>query len=85
MTEQTKAQRLAERLDLRDYYEFDAGLHCPDAAAELRRLDALNKLYEAALNEIACWKDGEVGCHMDEPGSAQEAREVLKKAKEQNT
>lgn len=50
MTEQTKAQRLAERLDLRDYYEFDAGLHCPDAAAELRRLDGLvGELVEALV------------------------------------
>lgn len=52
MTEQSKAQRLAERLDLWDYYEFDAGLHCPDAAAELRRLDALNTELVEALEEI---------------------------------
>lgn len=44
MTQETQempeALRLAERLDLRDYYEFDASLHCPQAAAELRRQHA---------------------------------------------
>lgn len=54
MTEQTKALRLADRLDLRDYYEFDAGLHCPDAAAELRRLDAMvGELVGAIANLIS--------------------------------
>ena len=38
MTEQPEALRLADRLTLKDYYEFDAGLYCPQAAAELRRL-----------------------------------------------
>jgi hypothetical protein len=34
-------------------------------------------LYEAALNSIAAWGEGPIGGHMDEPGSAREAREVL--------
>lgn len=37
-----EALRLADRLTLDDYYEFDASLHCPRAAAELRRLHAVN-------------------------------------------
>lgn len=37
MTTQPEALRLADRLSLTDYYEFDAALHCPPAAAELRR------------------------------------------------
>jgi len=37
VTTQPEALRLADRLTLSDYYEFDAALHCPLAAAELRR------------------------------------------------
>lgn len=37
---QPEELRLADRIDLKDYYEFDAELHCPKAAAELRRLHA---------------------------------------------
>jgi hypothetical protein len=33
-----------------------------------------------ALNNIAAWNDGEVGGHMDEPGSAKVAREAIKAA-----
>ena len=47
MNEKPEALRLAERIDLRDYYDFDAALHCPDAArlllsqhAEIKRLKA---------------------------------------------
>ena len=47
MNEKPEALRLAERIDLRDYYDFDAALHCPDAArlllsqlAEIERLKA---------------------------------------------
>ena len=32
MNGKPEALRLAERIDLRDYYDFDAALHCPDAA-----------------------------------------------------
>jgi predicted nuclease with TOPRIM domain len=53
MTTQTEAQRLAERLDLKDYYEFDASLHCPEAAAELRRLEAENTRLQASLEECS--------------------------------
>ena len=37
VTTQPEALRLADRLTLSDYYEFDAALHCSQAAAELRR------------------------------------------------
>lgn len=30
-----------------------------------------------ALNNIAAWNDGEVGGHMDEPGSAKVARDAI--------
>lgn len=43
MNEKPEALRLAERIDLRDYYDFDAALHCPDAAIQLRRLHAENE------------------------------------------
>ena len=33
-----------------------------------------------ALNNIAAWNDGEVGGHMDEPGSAKVARNAIKAA-----
>ena len=36
--QQPEALRLADRLTPADYYEFDASLHCQQAAAELRRL-----------------------------------------------
>ena len=34
----------------------------------------------AALNDIAAWHDGEIGSHMDEPGSAKAARNAIKAA-----
>lgn len=40
LNKQPEALRLADRLTMSDYYEFDASLHCPQAAAELRRLHA---------------------------------------------
>ena len=80
MNTQTKAQRLAERLDLRDYYEFDAGLHCPDAAAELRRLDALNaELVEALERLVDIYYDG----GPLPVGEIDKAEAALAKAKEQ--
>ncbi len=43
MSKQPEALRLAERFeDVRDWYEFDAQTWFPLAAAELRRLHALN-------------------------------------------
>ena len=33
-----------------------------------------------AMNEIAAWRDGKVGSHMDEPGAASVARKALKAA-----
>jgi hypothetical protein len=30
-----------------------------------------------AFNKLAAWNDGEVGCHMDEPYSAEVAREAI--------
>ena len=68
MTEQTKAQRLADALDL----VWTGGL-APEAAAELRRLDALNaelvEALEAALSD-------------DQP-YIEKCRAALAKAKEQ--
>ena len=53
MNEKPEALRLAERIDLRDYYDFDAALHCPDAAIQLRRLHAENERLREALEKIA--------------------------------
>jgi hypothetical protein len=38
--------------------------------------DEIERLREA-LNEIACWEDGEFGPHMCEPSSARKARAAL--------
>ena len=46
MNKQPEALRLADRIDLKDYYEFDASLHCPKAAAELRRLHSVEKAFQ---------------------------------------
>lgn len=46
-------------------------------ALELKRQ---RDLMLAALNDIAAWTDGEVGGHMDEPGSANAARNAIKAA-----
>ena len=43
---QPEALRLADRIDLKDYYEFDASLHCQKAAAELRRLHIVEKEFQ---------------------------------------
>lgn len=77
---QPEALRLADLLEGQDWYP-DEDLN---AAAELRRLHAVNAVLIAALNEIACWEDGEIGYHMDEPGSALEARAALAKAQGEN-
>ena len=39
--------------------------------------------HSAALNSIAAWHDGNLGPHMDEPGSAQIARDALGVQREQ--
>jgi hypothetical protein len=49
---QPEALRLADRLTMHDYYEFDAALHCPSAAAELRRLHESNKDLLEALKDM---------------------------------
>ena len=46
MNKQPEALRLADRIDLKDYYEFDASLHCQKAAAELRRLHIVEKAFQ---------------------------------------
>lgn len=72
-TKQAEAQRLAHRLDSRSYRcKLDLL-----AATELRRLHAENEVMLKALNDIAAWHDGEIGGHMDEPGSAKVAREAI--------
>ncbi len=48
--------------------------HAPD---DLRTLLACVDEMRGALNAIACWDDGDVGFHMDEPASAHHARETL--------
>ena len=87
MNEQTKAQRLAEQLDkeqIRTVY-LDV-MHC-DAAAELRRLDALNAELVAALyGAVDSLQDyvGMVGDASDEDAdNLKTALAVLAKAKEQ--
>lgn len=49
---QPEALRLADRLTPADYYEFDASLHCPQAAAELRRLHAENEDFRATCDHL---------------------------------
>lgn len=49
---QPEALRLADRLTMSDYYEFDASLHCPQAAAELRRLHEQNAELLEALKTV---------------------------------
>ena len=65
MNEKPEALRLAERIDLRDYYDFDAALHCPDAArlllsqhAEIKRLKAENERLREVLNKLEYFSDG---------------------------
>ena len=50
--QQPKALRLADRLTPADYYEFDASLHCPQAAAELRRQHAENEDFRATCDHL---------------------------------
>lgn len=105
MTEQTKAQRLADELDVgAEWIGFDvahnpmligsaADLCVPDmrkAAAELRRLDALNAELVAALEE-AVYEIEDWGAYAspyfqekhDLEGSIAKVRAALAKAKEQ--
>ena len=65
MNGKPEALRLAERIDLRDYYEFDAALHCPDVAdalrrqhAEIERLKAENERLREVLNKLEYYSDG---------------------------
>lgn len=82
MTEQTKAQRLADKLA----YELFWIVGCEEAAAELRRLDALNgELVEALEDAI-----DSIGRFTGEEGSTDRdfvildnAIAALAKAKEQ--
>ena len=68
-----------EALSLADWLEEINWSHANwhKAATELRRLHAENEVTLKALNDIAAWHDGEVGGHMDEPGSAKVAREAI--------
>lgn len=88
MTEQTKAQRLADKLSDIPFIGFfahgqlgteDSGV-CKEAAAELRRLDALNAELVEALEEIAEWTERYTTS--GHPISTV-ARRVIDKAKEQ--
>ena len=68
-----------EALSLADWLEGINWSHANGhkTATELRRLHAENEVMLKALNNIAAWNDGEVGGHMDEPGSAKVARDVI--------
>jgi len=52
-----------------------------DAAAELRRLHAVNAQLLEALNMLAAWNDGEIGSHMDAPYAAEVSRAAIAAAK----
>ena len=73
MNKQPEALRLADILAT----HYDIYCDTVEAATELRRLHAENEVMLKALNDIAAWHDGEVGGHMDEPGSAKVAREAI--------
>ena len=75
MSEKPEALRLAERIDLRDYYDFDAALHCPDAAIQLRRLHAENERLREALQDIARQPEG------DEDSAQAVAKAALRREK----
>ena len=59
--QQPEALRLADRLTPADYYEFDASLHCPQAAAELRRLHAENSDYGATIDYLTSENAEQIG------------------------
>ena len=48
-----------------------------EAAEELRRLHEVNAELVRVMDDLACWRDGEVGGHMDEPHAAFMARCAL--------
>ena len=48
-----------------------------EAAAELRRLHEVNAELMRVMDDLACWNDGAVGGHMDEPHAAFMARCAL--------
>lgn len=74
---QPEALRLATYFDGFFISEEVNSLTASKTATELRRLHAENEVMLKALNDIAAWHDGEVGGHMDEPGSAKVAREAI--------
>ena len=57
MTQQTEAQRLADVLEELDAQFTFPGL-CSEAAAELRRLDAVNAQLLEVLEELMYWDNG---------------------------
>lgn len=74
MTEQTKAQRLADEFDATKSYLGSR------AAAELRRLDALNAELVEALGNVLTF---DAYREVDGYAAHDDAAEVLAKAKEQ--
>lgn len=57
MTTQSKALRLADRLDNLDENNTHHG-DCGDAASELRRLQARVEVLEVALQDLLYWDNG---------------------------
>lgn len=72
-TTQSEALRLADALELDP---MPIGWYI-EAAAELRRLHAVNAELLRVLDDLAAWPDGPVGGHMDEPHAAFVARCAL--------
>lgn len=71
----TRLEALSKRIIQHAKYEPECHEHyvLDDILVLLACVDEMR----GALNAIACWDDGDVGFHMDEPASAQHARETL--------
>ena len=85
MTEQTKAQRLADLLDAEQLRTVSLDIMHNDAATELRRLDALNAELAAALQWYVDTDDVIESMAGNEPWieGKHKAQAALAKAKEQ--
>ena len=73
---QPEALRIADAFGIPHWTGLPIALHV-EAAAELRRLHEVNAELVRVMHDLACWNDGPVGTHMDEPHAAFMARCAL--------